>query len=134
MPTTVFSTYLRQAHVKLDGGERQRILTLSDLPPGQYVVSGQVIGYNADTDAPTQLVCYIGASGDEFGSSTSRLQENRGGGVVDVQTLPLVGEITIGSGGGSIELECQRHGSTGSPVINGGAKRATQIIAMRVAG
>jgi hypothetical protein len=130
---TVSNAYVdRLTDVQVDlTDNRVEILSIPELPAGEYVITGKVAATNYDTGSYSYVVCHLESDGFRVGTSVSHLQQSIPGGVNDTRTLPLAGHVTVDSGSARLSVECNRAGRVGSPAIRGDARR-TQLIAMRV--
>jgi hypothetical protein len=130
---TVYSARLVQAQMEVPTGEaRAEVLSIPDLPAGQYIIMGHVSAANFDRSSWTSVTCFLmrDATDNPRGIAHTFLAESRGGGVNPSTTIPLTGEAKF-SGPGKLSLECRQH-PLGSARITGGWGGLTQIIATRV--
>lgn len=129
----VYSDRLSQAQIALPTGEaRVEVLSIPDLPAGQYIVTGHVSATNVDESSWTSVTCRLICDNTDNprGIAHTFLPESRGGGVNPHNTMPLTGEVQL-LGSGRLSVECRQH-PLGSAHITGGFGGLTQIIAMRV--
>lgn len=129
----VYSDRLSQAQIELPTGEaRVEVLSIPDLPAGQYIVTGHVSATNIDRSSWTSVTCYLMSDNTDNprGIAHTFLAESRGGGVNPHDTMPLTGQVEV-SGSGRLSVECRQH-PLGAAHISGGFGGLTQIIATRV--
>lgn len=108
------------------------IMSIPDLPAGQYIVTGHIGATNRDREAYTYLACFLRVDGTNRGATVTFFEENRGGGVSHAKSIPVAGHVDVESGSARLSVECQRQGQRGFPVIGGGGGGRTQLIAARV--
>jgi hypothetical protein len=128
----IYSDRLGQASVELSGDNLVEILSIPELPAGQYLITGHVGMTNSDRDIWTYVACFLRSDDANLGTTVTFIEEDRGGGVRASKVAPVAGHITVPSGSARVWLECQRQGQVGSPEIGGGGGGRTQIIAARV--
>jgi hypothetical protein len=130
--TNVYSDRLAEASIELSADSPVEVLSIPDLPAGQYVVTGQVSATNADRTSWTSVTCFLMSDNTDNprGITHTFLAESRGGGVNPHNTMPLTGQVEF-SGSGRLSVQCRQH-PLGSARITGGWGGFSQIIATRV--
>ena len=129
--TTTVSTSQRDDATAPLGGAIVTVLTIEDLPAGEYVISGNVLSTAQAGTAESLVVCSVHVGTAMAGRSVASIGTDPG--FVQDATLPLAGHATVAAGTADLEVRCNAPLLTGDgPVVGGGQLPVTQVIATRV--
>jgi hypothetical protein len=129
--TTDVSSAQRTSSTDPLGGVIVTVLTIEDLPAGQYVISGNVLATGQAGTTESMVMCSVHVGTAMAGRSLAMIGTDPGH--VLEATLPLAGRATITTPTADLEVRCNAPSVAGDgTLIAGGELPVTQVIATRV--